>query len=84
MEINMEIRKLIVILSLMAPVSATYADGMPEDAMNMAKEAASEKAEATKENATEAATEKTEDTEGGFMDKAKDKAMEMGGKLMGK
>ena len=80
----MEIRKLIVVLALMAPVSATYADGMPGDAMDMAKEAATEEAEASKENATEAATEKAEDAEGGFMDKAKDKAMEMGGKLMGK
>ena len=78
----MEIRKLIVVLSLMAPVSATYADGMPGEAMDMAKEAAAEKAEDTKESA--AATEKAEDAEGGFMDKAKDKAMEMGGKLMGK
>lgn len=80
----MDIRKLLVVLSLMVPVSATYADGLPGNAMDMAKEAAAEKAEDTKDSATETATEKAEDAEGGIMDKAKDKAMEMGGKLMGK
>ena len=82
----MEIRKLMLTLALITPIAATYAGGLPGDAMDMAKEAAAKKAEGIKDDAAEAATDKaeTEDSKEGIMDKAKDKAMEMGGKLMGK